>query len=143
MKLLKNIGKHNIYTYDLSNFEFINFFKKIYKTNNLGNLHLESTDYNKYIDKYDSYKLNDNDTNGSYYSEKNKHFLDETIIDKIKKREKDIIPIFSCYSMHDIIFGSNNSYTPLQYDINYKNYLYIAEGTVKIRFTPPINEKYL
>ena len=88
-------------------------------------------------------QLIDNDTNGSYYSEKNKHFLDETIIDKIKKREKDIIPIFSCYSMHDIIFGSNNSYTPLQYDINYKNYLYIAEGTVKIRFTPPINEKYL
>jgi perosamine synthetase len=62
MKLLKNIGKHNIYTYDLNNFEFINFFKKIYKTNNLENLHLESTDYNKYIDKYDSYKLNDNDT---------------------------------------------------------------------------------
>ena len=88
-------------------------------------------------------QLIDNDTNGSYYSEKNKHFLDETIIDKIKKREKDIIPIFSCYSMYDIIFGSNNSYTPLQYDINYKNYLYIAEGIVKIRFTPPINEKYL
>jgi len=88
-------------------------------------------------------QLIDNDTNGSYYSEKNKHFLDETIIDKIKKREYDIIPIFNCYSMHDIIFGSNNSYTPLQYDINYKNYLYIAEGTVKIRLTPPINEKYL
>jgi hypothetical protein len=88
-------------------------------------------------------QLIDNDTNGSYYSEKNKNFLNETIIDKIKKREKDIIPIFSCYSMHDIIFGANNSYTPLQYDINYKNYLYIAEGTVQIRLTPPINEKYL
>jgi hypothetical protein len=88
-------------------------------------------------------QLIDNDTKGSYYSEKNKNFLDETIIDKIKKREQDIIPIFNCCSMHDIIFGANNSYTPLQYDINYKNYLYIAEGTVKIRFTPPINEKYL
>ena len=45
--------------------------------------------------------------------------------------------------MYDILFGANHSYTPLQYDINYKNYLYISEGTVKIRFTPPINEKHL
>ena len=91
----------------------------------------------------ESIQLIDNDTKGSYYSEKNKQFLDETIIDKIKKREKDIIPIFTCCSMYDILFGANNSYTPLQYDINYKNYLYISEGTVKIRFTPPVNEKYL
>jgi hypothetical protein len=91
----------------------------------------------------ESFQLIDNDKKGSYYSEKNKHFLDETIIDKIKKREQDIKPIFTCYSMYDILFGSNNSYTPLQYDINYKNYLYVAEGSVKIRFAPPINEKYL
>jgi hypothetical protein len=91
----------------------------------------------------ESIQLIDNDTKGSYYSEKNKQFLDETIIDKIKKREQDIIPIFTCCSMYDILFGSNNSYTPLQYDINYKNYFYISEGAVKIRFTPPVNEKYL
>jgi hypothetical protein len=91
----------------------------------------------------ESIHLIDTDKKGSYYSEKNKHFLDETIIDKIKKREQDIIPVFTCCSIYDILFGSNNSYTPLQYDINYKNYLYIAEGEVKIRMTPPINEKYL
>ena len=91
----------------------------------------------------ESIQLIDTDKKGSYYSEKNKHFLDETIIDKIKKREDDIIPVFTCCSIYDILFGSNNSYTPLQYDINYKNYLYIAEGSVKIRLTPPINEKYL
>ena len=88
-------------------------------------------------------QLIDNDKKGFYYSEKNKKFLDETIIDKIKKREQDIKPIFTCCSMYDILFGSNNSYTPLQYDINYKNYLYVSEGNIKIRFAPPISEKYL
>ena len=79
-----------------------------------------------------------------YYSYNNQSFLEEThILSFIKKMENDIKPVFTRKSIYDLLIGSNKSFTPLQYDINYRNFFLVTDGSVRIRFAPPISEKYL
>ena len=62
MNLKKKIGNHKIFTYDHELFNFIDFFKKIYKNQDLQNIHLQSNDYNQYKDRLDLGILNDSQT---------------------------------------------------------------------------------
>jgi len=79
-----------------------------------------------------------------YYSCKNQSFLEDTnIFSFMKKMENDIKPLFTGKSIYDLLIGANKSYTPLQYEINYRNYFLVTDGSVKIRFAPPNREKYL
>jgi hypothetical protein len=39
--------------------------------------------------------------------------------------------------------GSNAAATPLRYDMNYRNYFIVLNGTIKVKMTPPKNTKYL
>jgi len=80
----------------------------------------------------------------SYYSCNNQSFLEDTnIFSFMKKMENDIKPLFTGKSIYDLLIGANKSYTPLQYEINYRNYFLVTDGSVKIRFAPPNSEKYL
>lgn len=89
-------------------------------------------------------KLFENDTNGTYLSENNADFLKETgLIKEYKKQINHAIqPPMTCYSSHDIMFGSNGVETPLRYDINYRNFYTVAEGSVQIKLFPPNSDKY-
>jgi hypothetical protein len=79
-----------------------------------------------------------------YYSCNNQSFLEEThILSFMKKMENDIKPLFTGKSIYDLLIGANKSFTPLQYEINYRNFFLVTDGSVKIRFAPPISEKYL
>ena len=44
---------------------------------------------------------------------------------------------------YDYIMGSKDSVTPLRYDINYRNYLLVLNGSVKVKLSPPKSSKYL
>ena len=70
-------GNHEIYTFDIKKHNFINFFKKLYKTEKLDMLHLKSDDYNKVKDTLDLGYLNDRDTD-----------LHKIFYDQIKKDDK-------------------------------------------------------
>ena len=39
--------------------------------------------------------------------------------------------------------GSNMAITPLRYDVNYRNYFMVLNGSIKVKLTPPKNSKYL
>jgi hypothetical protein len=79
-----------------------------------------------------------------YYSYNNHSFLEDTfILSLMKKMENDIKPTFTGISIYDLLLGENKSYTPLQYEINYRNYFLVTDGSIKIRFAPPNSEKYL
>ena len=39
--------------------------------------------------------------------------------------------------------GTSGSYTPLRYNLNYRNYYYVTSGKVNIKLIPPYNSKYL
>jgi hypothetical protein len=44
---------------------------------------------------------------------------------------------------YDILFGSKNTCTPFRYELNYRNYLLLTQGTAKIKLAPPHSIKYL
>ena len=43
---VSELGNHQIYKYDIDKHDFIDYFKKLYKEQNLSMLHLKSNDYN-------------------------------------------------------------------------------------------------
>jgi len=44
---------------------------------------------------------------------------------------------------YDIMMGSENTTTPFRYELNYRNYFLVTEGTVVVKMTPPKSAKYL
>ena len=84
------------------------------------------------------------DKTASYFSEKNKDFLEETgIVKQFKFNDSFIRPIMMSSSEYDIVMGSKEVCTPLRYEINYRTFFLITQGTVKVKLTPPHNKKHL
>lgn len=91
-----------------------------------------------------SVKLLKGDTESKYITEKNGDFIKEVGLDKqFKINEGFIKPYLTSSSEYDILSGSNKGYTPLRYNLNYRNYYYVTEGSVSIKLTPPKSSKYL
>jgi hypothetical protein len=44
---------------------------------------------------------------------------------------------------YDIMMGSNNTCTPFRYELNYRNYFVLTQGSAQIKLTPPNSTKYL
>jgi hypothetical protein len=92
----------------------------------------------------DANKLMTQDKEGQYISENNNEFLIETsIVKNISENDSFLRPYMLSNIEYDYIFGSKNSYTPLRYNLNYRNYYLVLEGKIRIKMTPPKNEKYL
>jgi len=89
-------------------------------------------------------KLIYKDTSGTYISEYNKDFIEDTTL-KRHFESSDIFlrPHLCSECQYDIIFGSQDSYTPLRYELNVRNFIYVVDGSVEIMLTIPNNSKYL
>lgn len=86
-------------------------------------------------------KLLESDNN--YISLFNSEFLDETKLDNIIQNEDMYLkPELLMNSYYDIIMGCKDSYTSLNYSKNFKNYLYVTQGKIKIKLTVPDSGKY-
>jgi len=89
-------------------------------------------------------KLFNEDKTSSYYSENNSDFLQETGVDKnMRYNDAFLRPYMLSNLSYDILMGSNQTTTPFKYEINYRNYFIITQGSAQIKLTPPNNIKYL
>ena len=89
-------------------------------------------------------KLFNDDTTPTYFSEGNIDFLQETgAIKNMSYNDAFLRPylVSNCY--YDVLFASNGLETPLRYDLNYRNYYAVTQGSLKIKLTPPKSSKYL
>ena len=85
-----------------------------------------------------------NQNNKKYYSENNLDFLQESGILKImQKNDYFLRPalVSNCY--YDILLGSNESFTPFRFNLNYRNFFIVTQGRVKVKLAPPKNIRYL
>jgi hypothetical protein len=84
------------------------------------------------------------DNNQNYNSENNQTFLSETtLIKHMQNNDLFLRPYMVSSCKYDMLMGTNNTRTPLRYDICNRHYLYVTEGSIKIKLTPPCNTKYL
>jgi hypothetical protein len=89
-------------------------------------------------------KLFDEDKTSSYFSENNTDFLEETgVVKNFRYNDEFLRPYMVSNCNYDIMMGSNNTCTPFRYEINYRNYFLLTQGTAQIKLAPPYSTKYL
>jgi hypothetical protein len=89
-------------------------------------------------------KLFGEDTNSTYFSEGNMDFLQETgAVKNMSYNDEFLRPslVSNCY--YDVLMGSTNVETPFRYDLNYRNYYTVTQGSIKVKLAPPKSSKYL
>ena len=89
-------------------------------------------------------KLFEQDTKSAYYSEGNMDFLTETgTIKNMRYNDEFLRPFFVSNCNYDIMLGSTDVETPFRYELNYRNYFVVTQGSIKIKLAPPKSSKYL
>jgi len=92
----------------------------------------------------DTNKLLNEDKDSLYYSENNEDFLKETgAIKNMLYNDEFLRPHMVSNCNYDILMGSNRCCTPFRYEINYRNYLMVTQGSLKIKLAPPKSSRYL
>ena len=82
--------------------------------------------------------------NHKMITENNQEFLKETgAIKFLNYNDIFLRPPLVSKCMYDIMSGSELSYTPLRYEINYRNYFFVTEGKITVKLIPNKYKKYL
>jgi len=84
------------------------------------------------------------DSKQKYLVENNMEFLEETsIIKSFKYNDNFIRPYMVSSCNYDFIIANNGVQTPFKYELNYRNYILVTEGDIKLKLAPPKSSKYL
>ena len=84
------------------------------------------------------------DKESRYVSENNGDFLEETgLIKTFKYNDEFLRPHMVSNCMYDFMCASPGTTTPLRYELNYRNYYLVTQGSVKMRLIAPQASKYL
>jgi hypothetical protein len=84
------------------------------------------------------------DTDERFISENNGEFLEETSIMKNLRYNDNFLRPYSvsnCY--YDFMFSSKMAKSPLKYELNYRNFYLVTQGSVRLKLIPPKSSKYL
>ena len=89
-------------------------------------------------------KLFDEDKNSTYYSENNTDFLQETgVIKTLQYNDEFLRPYMVSNCNYDLLMGSDGTCTPFRYEVNYRNFFLLTQGSAQIKMTPPQSTRYL
>jgi hypothetical protein len=89
-------------------------------------------------------KLFDEDKSSTYLSENNSDFLEETgVIKNLKYNDEFLRPYMVSNCNYDIMMGSAGTCSPFRYELNYRNFILLTQGTAQIKLAPPHSIKYL
>lgn len=131
--LANKYGKKNVFIKDTDDFyNHIDAEPNIHK--NIGvSLSLES-----------SLKLLASDTRSHYISDSNFDFINDTFLENhYDELDEFIQPNLTICKTRDLMFGSKNSSTILQYNTEYNHFLYVTRGKIRVKMTPYKSKKYL
>lgn len=89
-------------------------------------------------------KLFEADKKSGFFSENNCDFIAETNLIKVMKSRDDYLrPYMVCNCIYDFIVGASGVETPLKYELNYRNYFVLTEGSAVIKIAPPSASQYI
>ena len=84
------------------------------------------------------------DNDARFISENNHDFLEETSIIKTFRYNDNFLRPFSVSNCsYDLMFSSPGTQTPLKYELNYRNFFLVTQGSMKVKMIPPKSSKYL
>jgi len=89
-------------------------------------------------------KLFSDDSESRYFSEKNNDFLQETAsVKNLQYNDEYLRPYMVSNCNYDIMSGSTGTETPFRYELNYRNYFLVTQGSVQVKLAPPKSSRYL
>lgn len=89
-------------------------------------------------------KLFDEDKNNTYMSENNSEFLQDTgVVKNLRYNDSFLRPYMVSNCNYDVLMASDGACTPFRYEINYRNYFVLTQGSAQIKMAPPQSTKYL
>jgi len=84
------------------------------------------------------------DTESKYLVENNADFLEETgLLKSYKYNDVFLRPYMVSQCSYDFQMAAEKTQTPFRYELNYRNYLLVTEGSAKVKLAPPKSSKYL
>lgn len=84
------------------------------------------------------------DSHPNNFSESNGEFLKESgCVRHIQHYDSLLRPALVSNCDYDIMLGGANATTPLRYNLNYRNFFIVTQGSVIVKLSPPKNSKYL
>ena len=139
--------------FDFENDRIIQTSNKTYLLNNYSAFEFKirnanDTDYSSEIymplPLHSTGKLLEEDKTCSYFSENNSEFLQETgVIKNLQYNDAFLRPSMLSNCNYDVMMGSQDTTTPLRYELNYRNFFTVTQGSVQIKLAPPSSSKYL
>jgi hypothetical protein len=104
----------------------------------------ENTDLHIPITLKVALSLFNSDKDSKYIIEKNNDFLEETgLIKNFKYNDGFLRPPMVSNCFYDLVSASQHTETPLQYNVNYRNFYLVTHGKIKIKLIPPKSARYL
>jgi len=89
-------------------------------------------------------KLFNEDKTSAYFSENNGEFLEETgVVKSMKYNDEFLRPYMVSNCNYDIMMASKDVCTPFRYEINYRNFFLLTQGSAQIKMAPPHCTRYL
>jgi hypothetical protein len=89
-------------------------------------------------------QLLEHDPTHKYYSEDNRDFLDETGVSKRIRREDAFFrPPMCAKHNYDVWFGFTKTITPFRYNMDYRTFLMVSHGKVRVKLISPHYTRYL
>ena len=91
-----------------------------------------------------SSKLFENEKEKKFYLDNNYEFLKESrLLKHFQSSDELLRPTMVSECNYDIIKGTNESNTCLQYSLDNRNFFYVCEDSITVKLIPPIYSKYL
>ena len=89
-------------------------------------------------------KLFDEDKDAKYITELNADFLEETgAVKNFSYNDEILRPYMVSRCEYDILSASKGASTPFKYELNFRNYFMVTQGSAKVKLAPPKSTKYL
>ena len=84
------------------------------------------------------------DAKAEYFSETNYAFMDEAgILDTVIRLDRELRPRYTTLTTYDMLFGSIDVGTPLRYHTQTRKFIYVYQGTIRVKLASWKYAKYL
>lgn len=84
------------------------------------------------------------DKEAKYLVENNGDFLEETgLVKTFKYNDGFLRPYMVSNCSYDFMMGSSGMRTPFRYELNYRTFILVTQGEIKLKLAPPKSAKYL
>ena len=104
----------------------------------------ETTEMFMPLPLHSAVKLFEEDKQATFITENNTDFLQESgVIKHFQQNDQFLRPYMVSNCNYDILMGSTDAFTPFRYEINYRNFFLLTQGTAQIKLAPPQSTRYL